>query len=437
MPPQHGKSWLISKYFPVWYLGRHPDDRVILASYEADFAASWGSAAKTIFENWADKIFGLHVKHDSKSKKHWDIEGHEGGMDTAGAGGSQTGKRANFLDIDDPHKNPQEARSPIFQERIEDWYLGAADTRLPKDGLMNLTQTRWDELDLGGRILENEDHITAEEAFEILKNGGRIPRDTWVVLKFPAIATEHDILGRKPGEALCPDLFPIDVLKGKKKRMDARDPGMFEALYQQDPVSIEGSMFKKDYFHKVDSLPPVPLRKADLRWWDLADIYVPEDVPIEKRGAATAGVRLILTKDLKLYVADVKEFWKEDDEVMKEIKTTAQSDGYNVEIRTPQDPAQAGKSQVSIYSKLLRGYAYDGVIEHGDKEARAKPVALWGKLNGIYILRATWNTRFLYVCTRFPRGRHKDIIDAMSGSFSEIMPEQEEDEEIEIIPGLF
>ena len=38
MPPQHGKSELISKYLPAWYLGTHPDRRVILCGYEADFA---------------------------------------------------------------------------------------------------------------------------------------------------------------------------------------------------------------------------------------------------------------------------------------------------------------------------------------------------------------------------------------------------------------
>src|SRR5690242_5597744 len=37
MPPQHGKSELISKHLPAWYLGTFPDKRVILTSYEADF----------------------------------------------------------------------------------------------------------------------------------------------------------------------------------------------------------------------------------------------------------------------------------------------------------------------------------------------------------------------------------------------------------------
>src|ERR1700759_3203491 len=41
MPPRHGKSELVSKWFPVWALETFPDWRVILSSYEAMYAASW------------------------------------------------------------------------------------------------------------------------------------------------------------------------------------------------------------------------------------------------------------------------------------------------------------------------------------------------------------------------------------------------------------
>ena len=37
MPPQHGKSQMISRYGTAWYLGTFPDKRVILSSYEAVF----------------------------------------------------------------------------------------------------------------------------------------------------------------------------------------------------------------------------------------------------------------------------------------------------------------------------------------------------------------------------------------------------------------
>ena len=49
MPPRHGKSELISRFFPAWYLGNYPDRRIILASYEANFASSWGEKARDAF----------------------------------------------------------------------------------------------------------------------------------------------------------------------------------------------------------------------------------------------------------------------------------------------------------------------------------------------------------------------------------------------------
>src|SRR5580704_15139047 len=49
-PPRHGKSELVSRYLPAWYLGVFPDRRVILTSYEADFAAHWGRQARAVLE---------------------------------------------------------------------------------------------------------------------------------------------------------------------------------------------------------------------------------------------------------------------------------------------------------------------------------------------------------------------------------------------------
>jgi len=328
-------------------------------------------------------------------------------------------------------KTPKKLAALYSQERIYDWYLGAVDTRLPKDGLINLTQTRWDEQDLAGRILENEDHITASEALEILRSGGRIKRDTWVVLSLPALAGPDDILGRQPGEALCPELFPLDVLLAKKRRMDSRDMSMFQALYQQEPVPPEGALFREEYFETIETLPNNIVNQV--RWWDLADTPADPRVPIEKRGAATAGVRGAFTSDYKLIIVDVKEFWKGHGDVEKSILETARSDGQMVKIKIPQDPGSAGKTVVRDYTRLLAGYDVEGIPERGDKEERARPLASWAKVNKIYLLRGEWNKRFKYVMKRFPRGKHKDIIDAASGMYSVIIPE---DDVREGIPSL-
>ena len=38
MAPRMGKSQMISIYYPAWYLGLHPDHKVIVASHTADLA---------------------------------------------------------------------------------------------------------------------------------------------------------------------------------------------------------------------------------------------------------------------------------------------------------------------------------------------------------------------------------------------------------------
>src|SRR5690242_13851707 len=48
MPPQHGKSELVSRWTPPWYLANYPKRRVILASYADEYAASWGFKAREV-----------------------------------------------------------------------------------------------------------------------------------------------------------------------------------------------------------------------------------------------------------------------------------------------------------------------------------------------------------------------------------------------------
>jgi hypothetical protein len=117
MPPRHGKSTLTSETFPAWFLGRFPHKRVILTSYEADFAASWGRKARDLLDEWGPSVFGVRVRATSSAANRWDLDGHAGGMQTAGMGGAITGKGADLLVIDDPVKNDEEARSPTVRQK--------------------------------------------------------------------------------------------------------------------------------------------------------------------------------------------------------------------------------------------------------------------------------------------------------------------------------
>ena len=96
MPPRHGKSELISKYFPFWYLGLSPEHRVILTSYEARFAASWGRKVRSLLKEHGKNIFDIKLDPKSSSAERFNLLGHQGGMSTAGAGRPITGNGCGF-----------------------------------------------------------------------------------------------------------------------------------------------------------------------------------------------------------------------------------------------------------------------------------------------------------------------------------------------------
>jgi predicted phage terminase large subunit-like protein len=253
MPPRHGKSELISKYTPAWYLGRFPDRQVMLASYSDQFAASWGRKARDEFKEHGPSLFGVRVNPETAGGGQWHVLGRDGVMVTAGVGGGLTGKGAHLLIIDDPVKNSQDAASEVIQQAQIDWWKSTARTRLMPGGSVVLVMTRWHEADLAGRLIAD---WQAE--------GG----DEWEIISLPGIAEERcsvsyppakmldvgaDALGRGPGEALWPKKlhagnlvgFDLEDLEQTRRAMGGH---WFNAMYQQRPSAAEGNLFQKKHF---------------------------------------------------------------------------------------------------------------------------------------------------------------------------------------------
>lgn len=230
MPPRHGKSQLCSWWTPTWFLSLFPGKRVMLGSYEADFAATWGRKVRDQMNElkWLTK--DIEVRDDSAAASRWEIKDHGGGMMTAGVGGPMSGKGADLMIIDDPIKNEAEASSPVARENLMNWWRSVAYTRLEPGGTVIIIHTRWNEDDMIGQILKEDSHD-----------------HQWEVLNFPAIAEDFDVLGRKPGEALWPERYDEKRLERMKK-----DVGSYtwSALYQQRPVPAEGGVFKREWFPK-------------------------------------------------------------------------------------------------------------------------------------------------------------------------------------------
>lgn len=51
VPPQHGKSEIISRNFPAWVLGNNPDAKIVGCSYSADLAQQFSRAIQRTLDS--------------------------------------------------------------------------------------------------------------------------------------------------------------------------------------------------------------------------------------------------------------------------------------------------------------------------------------------------------------------------------------------------
>lgn len=236
VPPRHGKSTLASEHFPAWYLGRNPDKRIISCSYAAHLAYRFSRKARNMLDDPRWPFPGVQPRRDARTVSAWDIDAHRGGYVAAGVGGSITGIGCNVLVIDDAVKNQLEADSPVYRDRVWEWYQSTALTRVEPGGAVVLIMTRWHEDDLVGRALVDD------------PNG-------WTVIDLPAIADGGpDALNRQMGEALWPEQWSADTLAERRRTVGERT---WTALYQQRPSPAGGAVFLREWWRRYSVLPPI------------------------------------------------------------------------------------------------------------------------------------------------------------------------------------
>lgn len=291
VPFQHGKSWLGSVYFPAWVLLLWPDTRIAIVSYEESFACNQFGAKIREIANEFGPAFGINLRTDTNAKGEWVIDGHGGGVVCKGRDGALTGRPADLLILDDLIKNAEEAQSPTILDKIWDFYITAAYSRLGPRAPVIAIGTRWGPKDLFGRV--------EAEA----KVGG----DRFEFIRFTAIAEEGDILGRKPGEALWPDRVPLARLQ----RIQQTRPRWFKACWQQKPQEDEGLHFQPRMWPRYTDVGDAWRVRAGLQWHNYRKVDCAILVAVDwaqagkKESNKTAIVTGAITADGKVLVLDV------------------------------------------------------------------------------------------------------------------------------------
>lgn len=423
MPPQYGKTEQTSRLFPAWLLGDLPDTRIILTSYGADLAAENSRIARNyVGSDRYGELFGersavdapVELNPESRSVVSWNLKDRRGSVFAAGVGGGITGRPANLVIIDDPFKSREDAESETYRRKVMSWYRSVVYPRVANTpgGAIIIMHTRWDQEDLVGQLLTQM--ASDEDA------------DQWEVVFLPALALQAeeypagdaefrenllrgvfvpmggDPLGRAAGEALWPERSGVEkILKTRSNMMDFD----FQALFQQLPRMAEGEFFDERDFEIREKAP------EGLQWARYLDLALGES----ETSDFNSCIAVALDKDGNLWLRDrLKVRNLERFLPMCEAAMLAENERGTM----------WGVEDVAFQRLVVRDFMkkpgllmvrLQRVKPLGDKVERARPWQLRAKQGRVFLVRGPWNLDFVREATSFPKGRHDDDVDTVSG----------------------
>jgi predicted phage terminase large subunit-like protein len=396
-PPRHGKSRLTSVMLPAWALTRDPRMEVVVAAYSAELAETFSLECRRVLESETYRaLFPPILSADSVNRARWWTTTGGGGFVACGVDGGLTGRGADILIVDDPIRNRAEANSETYRDRVWDWFVSTALTRLSPSGVCIVTATRWHEGDLVGRLTNPERTAKfaelglADHAFESLS------------LEAICETPEEDPLFRVFDQALWPERYPLSRLEAVRLEIGERE---FASLYQGRPSALGGNLCDVSKIKFIDRAEvPRDLRPA--RAWDLAlGTHARSDFSC----GALGGLHRASGNFFLLAMDRGKRTWLEQKQRIAEL---AQQDG------TPRIAIEAVAAWSGLADELRQTLAGRTLVKTftptSSKDVRA---AGWMSLvdaGKFFVVRGPWNDEFVRELTVFPNGAHDDQVDAVS-----------------------
>jgi predicted phage terminase large subunit-like protein len=394
LPPQFGKSELLCKTYPAWFLGHNPDKSVIVSSYNEEYTNKLSVKCRDFFLQPKFKdLFNLELHPDQQTKHEWMIKGHQGSAMYVGFGGGITGNPADLLLLDDLTKNYEEACSKLKQESIIDWYDWVVKSRLQSDeSRIVIVMTRWLKNDLIGKLLKRDE------------DSNKSPDKKFKVLHYPAI---YDIKkdNIRKGKSLWPEKksmgFLLDIYEDK--------PSVFMAIYQGNPkdldnevINIKWIKYEKDIKSLGEKI--FSCRGRDFGYSKTGDYTVEAKIDVYQKGSK---IIVLLT--------DVKRFREEPTVTKDLVVETALNDGQETVIGLESGGTQLAMTNDIINRKELFDYQVRTYTPKLDKISRAMPWILKLEDGNFRFLPGAWNKMVVDEMDDFSKiCDHDDIIDAIT-----------------------
>ena len=239
-----------------------------------------------------------------------------------------TGFSADYLIMDDPFKDMSQALSEKYRQEVIDWFNTVALTRLSPKGVVIITNTRWHEMDLVGKLLE--------------KNS-----DEWEVVHIKAI--EDD------GSVCWEERYTVEDYEKIRNEVGVAE---FNALYQGTPRGIGEATFDINNFRFYDERE-VP----NIQWMRSWDIAITNNSRSDYSACALIGI----DREGDVYVKNVQRYKLPFNQLMDKIEQVAWADGNDKYILI-----EAVAVGISAYEEIRR--RLDGFVVRKSENSHLKKV---------------------------------------------------------------
>ena len=405
LPPGSCKSVLGSILFPSWIYGKEPYWQVLHVTHTADFTMGFGGKIRDLIRSVEyQTIFpNTKINPEIASKAHWETT-MKGVYRAAGVGGAIAGKRGH-IGVCDDLVTEQTAGSKLEMEKIYEWWPQGFESRILEGGKIVLINTRWSTMDISAWLLERS------------KTHPEI--DQWEVIKIPAILTKEAalLLGHPEGTSYWPELWSDENLRKKKISFPR---SQWEALYQQEPITLDGNIIKTDSIQRFATNTPIKANYIVASCDTAFSTKTTADFSViqiwacceEEREDHDGKNKEVVTS---LYLIDMFRGRVEYPDLVarcQALETKHRPDMWIIEKKA------SGQSLIQDLHR--RGFFIKEVIPERDKVTRAIACTPFIDDGHIFFPETTWAEDIIDECKAFLKGAHDDTVDAMTQAILEM-----------------
>ncbi len=369
--PRMGKSETII-HGVVRFLATHKNKEVLYISYAQDIAED----KSRIVREYCQKL-GLEPLRDTNSLSRWKLSNGCSFRCAGLSGGQITGKGADLLIIDDPHKDRADVESGTKRDRVYNSVCADVFTRLSPDASIICNSTRWHPDDLIGRLIAS-------------------PDIKFNYVNLPAFNAD--------GESIWPERWSTERLKESRALVETDYE--WSSLYMGNPQPRGSAVFNGIDDSNFYSELPSNLKYA-----------VGYDLAYTEKTHADHSVALVMATDGKnIYIVDIvrcqvdatkfaKELWK--------LRSKYPKSMFLSYISGPE------KGSVSLLNST--GLNLSFLQARTDKFDRSQSVsAAWNNGKVFIPKSAPWLNKFLSEILNFTgiSDKKDDQVDALAGAFA-------------------